>query len=239
MTEQYKINPEGFRKIQKQVLSKNLPLGIMAIAVGIGIAFFNPNMQENSTSVLPILIPVLIGVLIFGTYRGIRRQNLILGSYLLTISEDEIARSQSNTSTISIALGDIREISKNSNGSFTIRGSTPHDVIGIPAQVENYEHLEATLQQIKPITVQATPSFDQKLQIPAALATMALMATVFIATNKILVGICGTILSGFLIWSFIKIQQNKSIDQKTKKSSYWTILVLISIILITLVKLTR
>jgi hypothetical protein len=64
------------------------------------------------------------------------------------------------------------------------------------------------------------------------------MATVYISFNKILVGICGLIVSGLLIRSFIKIINNNNIDNKTKRIGYYSLLVLASIVAVTIMKVT-
>ena len=56
------------------------------------------------------------------------------------------------------------------------------------------------------------------------------MATTYISTNKIVVSVSGILLITFLIFSFIKIQSNKNLDSKTRKSSYWVIVVILSLI---------
>jgi hypothetical protein len=237
MTEHYKIKPDGFKEIRKQILAKSIPLGVVALIVGLGIPSFNSNNQTDQASVLPIVIPICLGALAFGLYKGVNRQKKLFQSYVLTITENEIIREQSNTPSINISHSDITSISKNANGSFKIKGKSAQDVIGVAAQIDNYEQLERSLSQIRILEIKSKSSFEQKLIFPLALATLGLMATVYLATNKIIVGLSGAIMVGLLSWSFIQIQRNKNIDIKTKRGSYWIILVLFSIIAVTITKL--
>ncbi len=220
------------------MLVKTIPLAVIAVAVGLGVSYFNPNNQGDKVNVMPIVIPVAFGAVAFGLFRGVNRQKQLFQSYCLTISETGIVREQKNTPTISLSFSDINEILKNSNGSFTIKGRTALDVIGVPAQIDNYQHLETTLNQIRPLNIKTIEPTAQKLRVPLIFLTLGLFAIVYLVSNKIIVGISGTTLTGILIYSFIQIQRNKNIDSKTKRSSYWVILVLFSVIAITIFKLT-
>ena len=63
------------------------------------------------------------------------------------------------------------------------------------------------------------------------------MAVIYLCENKIISGICGTVLLIILAFSFIEIQKSKNIDNKTKKGSWWLVLVVVSIILTLIYKI--
>jgi hypothetical protein len=237
MNEEYKIRSGGFNEIKKQMIIRAVPIGLLALGAGLGISFFNPNSQDIQLDTLPIVILIGLGALSFGLYKGINRQRILFESYKLTISENEMRREQFNTPTINLVFSDINSILKNTNGSLTVKGRTKLDIIGIPAQIDNLEQLEKSLNQIRTITQVNKTSVSQKYLIPFVIITLASMATVYISTNKILVGIAGTTVTVILVWSFIQTQRSKNIDSKTKKSSYFTIFVLISIIAVTIMKI--
>lgn len=236
--EQFKIRQDGFAEIRKQMLAKSIPLTLIAVVIGLGISLFNPNNQNSSVNVLPFVIPFVLLAVGFGLYRGVNRQKKLFESYTLSISDNSVVREQANTPTIKIPFSDINAIIKNSNGSFTIKGRSSLDVIGVPSQIDNYEHLESTLNLIRPMTVVSQQPTTRKFTMPIVIATLALMATVYLATNKILVAVSGILLSGIIIYSFIQIQRNKNIDNRTKRASYWIILVLFSIIGIMVFKIS-
>lgn len=127
---------------------------------------------------------------------------------------------------------------KDKKGGYAIKGKTAVETILIPAQINNYENLETLCNQIKPIEEFQQPKFDEKYRIPFVLLTLCCMAAVYISDNKILVGVSGTILSVLLIKSFIQIRKNKNIDNKTKRSSYYRLLVLGSVVIVTIMKIT-
>ncbi|WP_343694149.1 hypothetical protein [Flavobacterium sp.] len=81
-------------------------------------------------------------------------------------------------------------------------------------------------------------SFQEQYALPITILNLLCMATVYISMNKILVGICGIIVTFVLSASFIKIIKNKSVDNKTKTSSYIILVVIASIIAVTILKTT-
>jgi len=237
MLEEYKIKPEGFKEIKKKMIIVMTPLMLLAIGAGFGMSFFNPSGQEMQYDSFPLFILFVLGVTIFGLYKAINRQRILFESYRLIISENEVRREQFNTPTISILHSDIHSIVKNANGGLTIRGRTNQDIFGVPSQIDNLEQLEQSLNHIKAVTYAST-SIGLKYLFLVAILTLGSMVTVYTATNKILVGFAGTIVTTILVWGFIETQRSKNLDTKTKRGSYLVIIVLISIISITIMKIT-
>ena len=227
---QFKIKENGFKEIRNQMLIKTIPIMLLAVTVGIGMSEFNSNNQDDGISVLTFTVPIVLLSIFFGLFIGVKRQKVIFDSYTLTLAENQIIREQANAPTVKVNFSDIREITKNSNGSLTIRGIANTDIIGIPPQTENLSELERQLSKIKSITEKNAEPILQKLMFPFVVLTLGLMATLYISTNKILVSISGLTLLGIMIWSFVETQRSKNIDTKTKKSMYWLIFVLIFII---------
>ncbi len=220
------------------MLIRTLPIMLIAVTVGIVISSINAKDKAADVNVLPFLIPFIAVAVGFGLYRGVNRQKTLFDSYTLTITNNLITREQFNTPTISIYFNDIKEIAKHKDGSFTIKGKDATDLIGVPPQIDNYSQLETTLQNIQPITAKDSVSFLQKYQSLTGLLTVGLMLCVYTVNNKIVVALTGTTLVALMIWSFIKIRSSKNIDSKTKRSVWWVLLVLASVIAVMISKLT-
>lgn len=236
--EQFKIRQNGFKEIRKAMLIKAIPISLLAVIGGISISYFNTNVQQSEVNVYPFVIPLGLAALAFGLYRGVNRQKEIFDSYILTIDDNGITREQHNTPTITISKADISEIIKNSNRSITIKGDSKVNVISIPSQIDNYERLEKLLLEIKQISLKASEPFFQKFRGLLSVLTIGLMAAVYISKDKIIVGVCGTILLVVFGYSFFEVQRSKNIDSKTKKSIWWLLLVIASIICVMYFKLT-
>lgn len=236
--EQFKIRQDGFKEIRKSILLRTTPILLLATFGGLAISHFTTVGQQSNINVIPIIIPVLMGLLAFGLYRGLNRQKEIYESYKLTLVNNNIIREQLNTPTISIANEDVSEISKNSNGSITIKGNSALNVIVIPTQIDNYDKLEQLLADIKQISTKSSEPLLQKFSGMLSVITIALMATVYISEDKIIVGISGTVLLFVLGHSMYEVQRSKNIDKKSKRGTLWLILVIAAIISIMYFKLT-
>jgi hypothetical protein len=232
--EQYKIRPEGIRQIRNQSLRQSVPLTLLAVATGCFLSYPNFN-----SSVMMLFIPLMVGVVSFGIYKGAARVEQLFGSYTLTIDEESITRDQFNTPSIRIPFGNISMIDKNAAGGFTIHGTKTVDKIIIPPQIQEAERLEEQLNRIKNITINASPSFLDRYRIVLAVANLASMAIVFMVSNKIAVAIAGLFLLSLNSWSLVVVFQSKNIDRKTKKSMYWLVPFLLAILFAMYYKLFR
>lgn len=234
----FKIRENGFKEIRNKMLFYSIPLLIIAGAAGISISIVNSKQSENTINTLPIVILLIILASGIGLYRSIKTQKALFESYTLTITNTLITREQLHTPTISLYFNDIKEIAKNKNGSFTVKGKEPQDLIAIPRQIDDYPQLEKALQQIRPIVAKSKVPILEKSPIITGLATIGLMFCVYTVNNKIIVAITGSALVALLVWSFIKIRSSKNIDSKIKQSVWWILLVIFSVIAFTFMKVT-
>lgn len=228
--EQFKIKPGGFKEVRKGILIKTISFSVLAMAGGVGISYYKLNLQQSEINVLPFIVPILFVSLAIGAYIGINRQKQLFESYTLIIDNTGITRKQSNTPAITISREEIRKISKNANGSFTVRGNSAIDMIGIPAQIEEYEKLEQLLAEISTVSLKNSTPFFEKYSGLLSILVLGLMAAVYLAKDKIIVGVCGTVLMALMSYSFIETRKSKNIDDKTKKAMWLVLLVIASII---------
>jgi hypothetical protein len=235
--QEFKIRQNGFKEIRKVILMKAIPLSLLAAFGGLAISYFNTNGQESNVNVIPFVIPIVLGALGFGLYRGLNRQKEIYDSYRLILDNIGITREQHNTPTISISNSAITEIVKNSNGSFTIKGNSSINVIIVPSQIEDYEKLEKSLSEIKQISTKISKPFLQKYRVLVSILTIGLMAAIYISADKIVVGASGVILLIMMGYSFFVLKMSKNVDNKTKKGMWWLILVMASIVAVMYYKL--
>ncbi|MFY7826890.1 MAG: hypothetical protein ACOVQ4_07185 [Flectobacillus sp.] len=236
--EQFKIRQDGFKEIRNMMLLKATPISLIAAFGGLLLSHFNTNEQQSNVNVFPYVIPMILGALAFGLYRSINRQKEIFESYRLRIDDNGITREQLNTPTITIKSAEVSEIIKNSNGSFTIKGKSFVDIIGVPSQIDNYEKLEKALANIKQISTKNSEPYLQKFRGILSILLIGLMALVYISKDKIIVGISGTVLLAMLGYSVYEVQKSKNIDSKTKKGMWWLIFVIASLIVGMYYKLT-
>ena len=225
----FKYNAARFSELRKRIIIRSLPVLVPAVAVGIYIG-----LSGAETAILPIAIPVsILGVTMasgFGLFRGIKRQKALYETYRLTIAANAVTREQKNTQTIRLPKSDITLITKNTNGSFTIKGKSPRDVIGIAPQIEDHEELELLLRQMRPFNGPVHQPLLVRYGRFSGAGALILFAAVFLSTSITIVTLAGLVLVGLLVWSVIEVQKNKNMDAKTKRSIYLVIVPIFMII---------
>jgi len=230
----YRIRQGAFSEIRKESLRKALPLSLLAVAVGVSIGLRDADSLET---VLPIAIPFVLCAVAFGMVKGLNRQKTILESYTLSVGNESITREQHNTPTIHLRFTDITHVAEGRKGGFIIRGQGSADTILVPRQIENYGELRETLQRITPPHQKPVFNPFEKYSVLITLLNVGLMVTVYLATDKLLVGVSGTLFLVLQGWSLSEINRNKNVDQKTKRSLWWSLLVLFSVVAIMAFKL--
>ncbi len=228
--QQFKIKPDGFKEIRNAMLIKTIPIALIASSVGLGISHFSSNMPQNNVNVWPFVIPIVLVALTAGTFTGVKRQKQIFESYTLTLNTESITREQYSTPSITIPKSEIKAIIKNANGSFTIKGNSMLNVIGVPAQIDNYDILERLLMETQTILVKDNVSLLQRFRLLLVLLPLGLMAVVCLSENRLVVGLSGIILLGLLGYSFFVIQKSGNVDRRIKRGIWFAILIVLSII---------
>jgi hypothetical protein len=242
----FRIKPEGHKEIKKKILMIMIPVFLVIMSIMFVTTFLNNSETRNSvhhpldtTSLIITIFSFLVpfGVIFFMMFRFFARLKKVYESYELQISDNVIAREQSNTPTVSIYKKDVQEIVKRKKGAFTVRGVGAHDIIFIPKQIENYEELETALDQIKPISNKSQKSNLQIIQATLSLAGIGLMYCVILINNKIIVGIAAVLFLAITIWNFIQTQKSKNVQYRAKRFKWLSIIFAIVLIYIAFQKI--
>ncbi|HEY4063025.1 MAG TPA: hypothetical protein VGM30_14065 [Puia sp.] len=93
--------------------------------------------------------------------------------------------------------------------------------------IDNPAALEQRLATFAPITIKPNDPFYKKYGVFLIILGFGSMVAVYTVTNKIIVGICGVLVTGLLIWAFYEIRTSKNLPGNTKRSG-WAILILIA-----------
>ncbi|MEX6686896.1 hypothetical protein QTN47_05290 [Danxiaibacter flavus] len=236
--QQFTVNPNKFKEIKKQMLIRSIPMLLLVSIAAIAINYSNTTSKETDFTWLFIAVPFFVLILAWGIRKGLKRQKSLMDSYILTVSNNSITREQANTPTISIYYSDITSIAKYKNGTFIIRSKDPADEIIVPAQIDNYEEFESLIASVNKVNTENSQPQLQKYTTLLSLINLACMICVYVASNKFLVGATGTVCTALTGWSFYKAWMSKNLDSKTKKSLLWGLLALLSVVAITIMKLT-
>lgn len=228
---QFKIKADGFKEIRKQIIMRLIPLIVISGTIGLLIFVFSPaNNVHPEVNVLPYIIPMILVFFALGTINVLKRQKAIYKSYTLKIDENGITRQQASTPTISLLFSEIKSITKSKQGAYVIAGNNRSNLIIVPAQLEELDVLINIIQANCSLPISDQKPLLERLTLPIAFVVIGLLATTYLSTNKILVAVSGVLLIAFMGYSFINLQTNKNIDNRTRRSSYWMIFMILVII---------
>lgn len=228
-TKQFKVSEEGLMRTKARVTKTMVFVGVLGLLFS---HFINQAQQKEPdiSTEIPVMA-LLVIVFIGSTIWTLKRTTQLVQSYTVSFTNNAVVRGQFNTPTITIPYNEITEIIKNYDGSFSIKGKSKFEAIGIYALIENHEELEKILESLKPVTQPAaTINFLHKYNFIIILATFATMGIFYLSTNKLLIAISGISIISLLCYSLYTIQKSKSLDNTTRRSSWATLLVLFSAI---------
>jgi hypothetical protein len=222
---QFKINEEAYNKYAKKWTAIIIAVACLIVLV---VVLANA-LSSPKTDVITLVISALAATAFvgFSVYRALKKQKQVMLNYSVTISDSEIIREQVNTPPLAINFMEIKEILKSKKGGFTIKGLTRTDVIIIPYLIDDRESLEQSLERLAPITVETKIPFSRKYRLLLTILFPGLMIATFLATNKIIAGLCGLVVIGLLAWSLYNVQTSKNVPENTKRRS-WVYLLLIA-----------
>jgi hypothetical protein len=226
---QFKVLAGTFNQLRKKIILRVIPVIVIMLVFVVIMTQLNPAYKGSGVNELLIMIPLMLMAMGVGIFISISRQKKMYESYRLNIGESMISRDQMFTPTIGISHLEVSQIILNPDNGFTIKGRTVRDLIIVPAHIENYSEVKRLLEAIMPLTTIAKKSFFQKYQFLISIFLVALMATVYISSNKILVALCGTAVIAALVYSFFEGIKNKNIDNRTRVMLWFAWVVIFSV----------
>ena len=136
--EVFKVRDGHFVEVRRAMLMRGIPIALLAVCGGLAIVILNDNARaERMGSILPVVIPIILGAIGLGLYIGIKRQKEVLESYRLILEEDVIVRQMAHTPELRIMHTDVRTIVRAANGALVIRGTSALNPIVNPIAAES------------------------------------------------------------------------------------------------------
>lgn len=223
----FTTRPGSFREIRKKTIPvmTGIFAGLFLLAVVVPALI---RSEPESWTTLPLAFLIFAFITGWATWSTLRRQKRSFETYRLSIDAEKLVRAQFNTPTITIYIKDITEIVRNVNGSFTVVGTNQLNAIGIPSQIEHYDDLRTTLQQIHAVKERSERTFAEKIFIPASLSAALLIAITTISENDAVNLLCSTMIVCIMVAGMIVIFATKNIDRRTKRLSWIFLIPVIS-----------
>jgi hypothetical protein len=228
---QFSLLPSASKGLRKGVLIRlAIAFGVVLTMVFIVPMIMAGSMEIDRASIIMILL--LFTVLFPITYKtSIRRLESAWSTYKLTIGSNSITRESKNTPTIVIPFDEVKEIVRNADGSYVVKGSSLLNAIGVPVGVERAEELEALLGAVKPITRKTQVSPWQRFQYVGMVAGAGIWFAAFVVNNKFVATIAGIVFVGLMGYTKYVVQYSKNVDKRTRWSMYVAILPVIAVII--------
>jgi hypothetical protein len=226
----FTTRPGSFREVKRKVI----PVMVFVFSFLFLIGILIPALIKDEPANWPAIGYILLFFILltwFVTWSSLKRQQRAFETYRLTIDDNRIMREQANVPSIIIEKRDIEKIVQNSNGSFTVIGSSKLNAIGIPAQVEDYEEIKNMLAQIKPLEVKSSKTFVEKMFVPLSLSGAMLIAITSVTKNPAVNLICSFLIVAIMLGGFLVIQLSRNVDRRTKRISWIFLVPLLSYLL--------
>jgi hypothetical protein len=215
----YKLAPDFARALRRRVLTVTIPLNLIIVAVGLGIAV----VRVGSFAGLWIAFPVLIAVLSVSLYRGYRRQISQVGSFELALAPDHVTRTVAAFPPLTLRRDEILRISEHASGELTLHVQDPRRALRIPSQIERRNELRAELatwQAIEPAGKLHTRFWSLAASVLVVIAFVVTWTSsqVWIVATVGSALVLALLVSAFLIW------RNRQGNAKTRRLAFFVLL---------------
>ena len=235
MMHEYKLPSTFFAKVRTKVLLWTIIMGSLALAAGvrIGMAWIALLDDESNlpSSVLFVTILVALIALLVGIRIGLRRVERSWASYRLILDENSIRRVQDGYPEVTIQTNEISKITEMEERGILVHSMSPYTYISIPRALEEYSEVRSDLA--KKHAIESTSRTRGKvmpiLTITSGLLTPVALLITFLATNKYVIVITGSLLFIWLLVSTIVILRSGSTSTLAKRNAWLILLPLLAI----------
>lgn len=233
----FKLDTKQYPALRKKIISRT----IISMVIALGVISFI-TFKDTAKDDLTISICLISGLLLYYLYilfKSVKKRKKIYESYTLTIDELNITRSQDGISDLQIPVSEISTIEKTSDSRFLIIGKSKAllERISIPYQICDYDRVEEILANFKPVTIKTKPNYAEKYRLLIILALIIPMLCVYVVDNKIVVSVSAAITVTIFIYSMFYMAKYRNTIKSWKRALWLYPLVLISILVVTYLKL--
>lgn len=149
--------------------------------------------------------------------RIVRRQQALMKSYILEVTDTEINRRVKDNLYIPISRAEIKEIIRLKNGGYLVIGPDGKQ-IAIPHLLDDTGKLEQQLLALSPIITGRRDPFNQRYRWTMLLLTAVLYLCIIMSGNKIVVAVASLLALvqiGFVLYQIWKIRNLRYAASRT------------------------
>lgn len=233
---EFRLPPEAFNTILRRAILRSLAIMIGSFVVVLAISYVmnsgTDDLWEKNT--IPFITSFVVLPITF--WIALKREQRAMATYVLRFDGDSVRRMQENLPEIRIPLSEVRSIQRMDHGSLLIIGTDTRDRIIVPDLIENPAELEQILAQLATITAYV-PGTRRFIWILVPLTVLCMFGLTLVKSKPI-AAICGTMSASMILWAFVAVQRSRQVNKRTKRSSYWLLLIILSILSMIFTKLT-
>lgn len=222
LASEYRLSAEFYPQLTRRMLRIFVPFVVVAPLFG----WYATGGGKDGATYFAV---GAVTVVALGTaWLNTRRQHRSFRTFRLQVSGGALVREQERFNPITFTPDSIDRIEENAHG-LTVYGKTRGLQLGVPHTLANYEQFKEQLEALHSIETMSPRRWSGTVTLAAVVAVVVGMVTVYRAQNAWVVLGASTVLVVFLVWSFIAIQRSPIIDQRTKRSSWLMVFVLLSL----------
>jgi hypothetical protein len=219
------LGPKFFANLRRATLSVMVPLTGVILAVAL---FVHPPGASVESSTLLIAACLVVPAVLFGAWRGYRRQVSSFEGFILFVSPDRLRRVQPGLPEMEIARSEVVRLVEAPGKSLVVFAAGHQRFIAIPASLTGFEEVRALLASWRTPEERRT-GLAQWYPALAGLLTVLAFGLVVGSSNKLLVTILGVALIGALLYSVVAMRRSPHVDARVKKVAWFILFALLAI----------
>jgi sulfur relay (sulfurtransferase) DsrF/TusC family protein len=225
---EYRYNEETKKGLFNKPFKTNLLLVILSILIALGLAAYR--IKDYDEMIFTVgLTTIIMGISIFiGIKLGLKILKNNQRNIIFKIEDGVFKVIKKGKDDIIVDRDKINKIEQYDNESIIIFSKDKNNIL-LNSNIENYEELIKELNDI--CEIKHVGNQKNNIIILISVIVMASLILIFYkSTDKIVVLSTGAIISGLILYSYIKILLNKYIDKKFKVCMLFMFIVIFRVI---------
>jgi hypothetical protein len=210
---EYKIKASAYTRNKSRFILITGLIGLGAVLY----PFITEFQKSGTTTSHSMVVAGLVGiVIVFVLIRTLPKVNEHLEKFSLTIGPEYLIIRGKDFPEHKLLKSEIIDIVVNHNGGLILKGINPKDVYLIPADVEDYEEVRASLNKIKIVGVNEHESFTSRNPIPTIVFLTVIIPLMYFLQNRIIAYSLFILYAGVASWIFFERKKNPYVEEASR-----------------------
>jgi hypothetical protein len=226
----YRLFPPAIDRLLRR---RFLVLAAVVVPLAVVIPLVMAVRSGGNWSVVAMSAPIIAIALGLGLFRAFRMARRQLESYRLTLDGEAMTRTQWGLPELTVYQDEVTDIVETPGQGLVIRTGDAQKVLVVPALLEGYGELRSLLANLREIRVlpPRTATWLTAIYVAVGLGAAAAMLTALLATDRLVVVLAGGFAVIVLAASLVQTQRNPTVDMRTKRISWMTLIPLLVLLI--------